>query len=59
MPIARIKQYTLLARQGDDTTEARLELLRTHRAEVVAQLEEIQHSLEVIDAKIEHYEQSL
>lgn len=59
MPIARIKQYTVLARQGDDTTEARLDLLRSHRAEVVAQLEEIRHSLEVIDAKIDHYEQSL
>lgn len=59
MPISRIKQYTLLARQGDDTNEARLDLLRSHRAEVVAQLEEIQHSLEVIDAKIDLYEQSL
>jgi DNA-binding transcriptional MerR regulator len=59
MPIARIKQYTVLARQGDDTTEARLELLRAHRVEVMAQLAEVNRSLEAIDAKIGFYEGKL
>jgi len=59
MPISRIKRYAQLARQGDDTTQARLALLRDHRADVEAQLAETARSLEVIDAKITSYERAL
>ncbi|ROR81797.1 DNA-binding transcriptional regulator, MerR family [Plantibacter flavus] len=55
MPIATLREYTALAQRGDDTAEARLELLLRHRISFLARLEEMQQSLEVIDRKIELY----
>ncbi|WP_382306359.1 MerR family transcriptional regulator [Herbiconiux sp. UC225_62] len=55
MPISRIKEYAALARSGDDTEEARLELLLRHRMSVVAQLDEMTKSLAAIDFKIAGY----
>jgi DNA-binding transcriptional MerR regulator len=55
MPIATLREYTELAQRGDDTAEARLELLLRHRISFLARLEEMQQSLEVIDRKIELY----
>ncbi|MGG7463470.1 MerR family transcriptional regulator [Plantibacter sp. YIM 135347] len=55
MPIACVRDYAELAKRGDDTAEARLELLLRHRIAFVAKLEEMQHSLEVIDHKITLY----
>lgn len=55
MPIATLREYTVLAQRGDDTAEARLELLLRHRISFVARLEEMQQSLKVIDRKIELY----
>ncbi|MCS5733636.1 MerR family transcriptional regulator [Herbiconiux daphne] len=57
MPIARIKEYAALARQGDATRQARLDLLLVHRMSVVAQLEEMTKSLAAIDYKIATYEE--
>ncbi|WP_314139320.1 MerR family transcriptional regulator [uncultured Plantibacter sp.] len=55
MPIATLREYTELAQRGDDTAEARLELLLRHRISFLARLEEMQQSLEVIDRKIALY----
>ena len=55
MPIATLREYTELAHRGDDTAEARLELLLRHRISFLARLEEMQQSLGVIDRKIELY----
>jgi DNA-binding transcriptional MerR regulator len=55
MPIATLREYTELAQRGDDTAEARLELLLRHRISFLARLEEMQQSLDVIDRKIELY----
>ena len=55
MPIATLREYTELVQRGDDTAEARLELLLRHRITFLARLEEMQRSLEVIDRKIELY----
>ncbi|AZH85048.1 MerR family transcriptional regulator [Plantibacter sp. PA-3-X8] len=55
MPIATLREYTELAQRGDDTAEARLELLLRHRISFLARLEEMQQSLKVIDRKIELY----
>jgi DNA-binding transcriptional MerR regulator len=55
MPIASIKEYAALARDGDDTEEARLDLLLRHRMSVVAQLDEMTKSLAAIDYKIASY----
>ncbi|HXH35172.1 MAG TPA: MerR family transcriptional regulator [Plantibacter sp.] len=55
MSIQTLKDYTELAKRGDDTTEARLELLLRHRIAFLARFEEMQRSLEVIDRKIALY----
>ena len=55
MPIATMREYVVLARQGDDTQAERLELLLLHRMAVVRQLEEMTASLAAIDYKIDLY----
>jgi len=57
MPIATVREYVDLVRTGDDTTAARLELLLRHRITVLAQLDEITHSLAAIDTKIAIYKE--
>ncbi|MFH8250954.1 MerR family transcriptional regulator [Microbacterium sp. B2969] len=57
MPIATIREYTELVRQGDATVGARRELLVRHRIAVLAQLDDITGSLAAIDIKIALYEQ--
>jgi DNA-binding transcriptional MerR regulator len=55
MPIARVKEYVELVRQGDSTIEARRDLLLEHRITVAAQLDVITRSLDHIDYKIANY----
>jgi DNA-binding transcriptional MerR regulator len=55
MPIAKVREYVDLVRQGDESTPARLELLLAHRETVIAQLDEMTHSLAAIDFKIATY----
>ncbi|WP_458041248.1 MULTISPECIES: MerR family transcriptional regulator [Bacteria] len=57
MPIATIREYTELVRRGDETVDARRELLVRHRAAVLEQLEDITASLSAIDIKIAIYEE--
>ncbi|SFS01139.1 DNA-binding transcriptional regulator, MerR family [Microbacterium sp. cf046] len=59
MPIATIRQYTELVRRGDETIEARRELLVRHRAAVLSQLDDITASLAAIDIKIAIYEEKV
>ncbi|MFC4223688.1 MerR family transcriptional regulator [Lysinibacter cavernae] len=55
MSIAQIRTYTELARQGEGTQAARLQLLVEHRAIVSAHLAETQASLAAIEYKIDVY----
>jgi DNA-binding transcriptional MerR regulator len=55
MPIAKMKQYADLQRQGDDTLAERLALLEEHRREVKKQIQELEDNLAVIEYKIEYY----
>jgi DNA-binding transcriptional MerR regulator len=55
MPIAKIREYVDLVRIGDDSTADRLALLLAHRESVIAQLDEMTHSLAAIDFKIAAY----
>jgi DNA-binding transcriptional MerR regulator len=48
MPIAKVREYVDLVRQGDDSTPA-------HRESVIAQLAEMTNSLAAIDFKIATY----
>ena len=56
MPIATVREYAELVREGDSSIPARYELLKRHREVVAAQLEEVTRSLAAIDYKIATYE---
>lgn len=56
MGIEMIRRYVELARSGDATALDRLALLREHRRQVVARLDEQRRALDVIDRKIELYQ---
>jgi hypothetical protein len=49
-----MQRYAEKARQGPSTVHERRELLEAHRLRVVAQLQEIQHTLAHLDTKIAH-----
>jgi DNA-binding transcriptional MerR regulator len=55
MPIRTIRQYAELVTAGRGNEKDRLELLETHRAEVLTKLAELQENLELIDHKIDVY----
>lgn len=59
MPIARIRDYVELARVGESTHAARLELLQRHRIVVAAHLAEVEQSLAAIDYKISFYSERI
>jgi DNA-binding transcriptional MerR regulator len=55
MGIEQIRRYVELARQGEPTNEARLQLLVEHQEKVKQQLKETQTSLDAISHKIAEY----
>jgi DNA-binding transcriptional MerR regulator len=57
MPIAEVRRYVELVREGDFTTIQRLELLREHRLAVLTEIAEMKKSLAAIDFKIALYEE--
>ena len=59
MPIRQIREYAELMRAGDDTHEARLPLLESHREAARAHLDETARNLELIDYKIDYYRERL
>jgi DNA-binding transcriptional MerR regulator len=56
MPIRDVRRYAELVRHGLGNEAERLELLKTHRARVEAQLAEVTSHLRAIDHKIGLYE---
>lgn len=59
MPIAVMRRYTELVRQGEATVAERRDLLLRHRETVRTQLSEITASLRAIDHKINIYDQEI
>lgn len=57
MPIRQVRKYSELVRQGDHTMPERRQMLEQHRAEVQAQISQLQRNLEVLNLKIGLYEQ--
>jgi DNA-binding transcriptional MerR regulator len=55
MPIRTIRRYADLVSAGPGNEQERLALLETHRDEVLAKLDELQESLELINHKIDVY----
>jgi DNA-binding transcriptional MerR regulator len=59
MPLAGIRRYAELVRQGIGNEEERLTLLREHRERVTAQIEGLSRSLDLISWKVKVYEERL
>ena len=59
LPIDTLIEYYGLVQQGDQTIEARKEILKEQRERLVARMEEIQKTLDLVDHKIEVYENIL
>jgi len=57
MPLAQIKRYADLLRQGDATIAERQRLLEEHKLLIEANLREVQQHLEAITFKIALYKQ--
>ena len=56
MPIAEMREYTVLVMQGSRSLRQRRELLEAHRRRVEASMAEMKRSLELVDAKIDFYD---
>jgi len=56
LPIDVLIEYYGLVQQGDQTIEARKEILRKQRELLVVKMEEIQKTLDLLDRKISVYE---
>jgi DNA-binding transcriptional MerR regulator len=59
LPIDALIEYYGLVQQGDQTIEARKEILKAHREQLVAKMEELQKTLDLVDYKIDVYENAL
>jgi DNA-binding transcriptional MerR regulator len=58
MPLADIRRYAELVREGSGNETQRLDLLREHRARVENQLVELGECLRIINRKVGIYEQA-
>ena len=56
MSLKDIRIYIELAVQGDSTIDARLAMFRRQREELQAQMEDLQHTMEMVDYKCWYYE---
>ena len=59
MPLAVLRQYTALVRQGSGNEKERLALLRQHQDDVTAQIAELTRCLDLIRFKAGVYEDIL
>jgi DNA-binding transcriptional MerR regulator len=59
MPLAKIRRYAELVREGPGNEPERLELLREHQRQVATQVAQLNECLDLITRKAEVYEQHL
>jgi DNA-binding transcriptional MerR regulator len=59
MPIRRVREYADMVRAGEGNESDRLALLEQHRADVLAQMAEMQRHLEAINCKIDIYREGI
>ncbi|SFB17027.1 MULTISPECIES: MerR family transcriptional regulator [unclassified Bacillus (in: firmicutes)] len=57
MPIAHIREYTELVRQGENTTSARIKLLEKHRSSIQNQINNLLATEKMLDNKIIGYKE--
>ena len=59
LPIEILIEYIALVQQGDQTIEARKEILIEQRAMLAARMQEMQATLDLLDYKISVYENAI
>jgi MerR family transcriptional regulator, aldehyde-responsive regulator len=59
LPIETLIEYVRLVQQGDETIEARKEILKEQRELLAARMKEMQKTLDILDHKIEVYEKAV
>lgn len=59
MPIAQMREYSVLREQGPSTTESRLQLLEMHQAVLHQQVERLRAHEKVLASKIATYRKNL
>jgi DNA-binding transcriptional MerR regulator len=59
MPLAKIRRFAELVREGPGNEQQRLELLREQQGRVENQLAELEECLQIISRKVGVYEQHL
>ena len=59
LPIEVLTEYISLVQQGDDTIPARKRILQEQRALLLARINEMQKTLDVLDRKIAIYENTV
>ena len=59
LPIETLIEYVGLVKQGDGTIEARKEILKEQRELLAGRMKEMQKTLELLDHKIEVYENAV
>lgn len=59
MPIKKIKQFIDWCSEGDSTIKLRYEMFLERREETLRKIEELKHTLEMIDYKCWYYETAL
>lgn len=59
LPIEVLIEYVKLFQQGDETIEARKELLIEQRKQLIKKVEDIKEIIERLDYKIDSYEQTI
>ncbi len=59
LPINVLTEYFALVQQGDETIEARKEILQEQRAQLVAKMAELQETLDLLNQKIQGYENAV
>ena len=59
LPIEVLIEYVALVQQGDQTIEARKEILKEQRDQLAVRMKEMQKTLDLLDHKIEVYENAV
>ncbi len=59
LPIEVLIEYVTLFQQGDETIEARKDLLTEQRKQLIEKMEDMKKTIERLDYKIERYEQAV
>lgn len=59
LPVEALIEYVALFLQGDDTREARKQILVEQRKQLRERMEEMRKTLERLDYKIERYEETI